>query len=385
MDLRLVNKRVFESLIKAGAFDSVLASGTAAPPTAGRGSSRSWTGRSSTATRAAGPGARTGAAVRRHGRRGSPDGGIRLPDVEPWTPSEQLAFEKESLGLYLSGHPIDGYRDQLEAAGARTVDAPPAEDSTVFIGGIVSGYRPRKTRQGSPMAVFNLEDRTGSVEVVVFPKTWERCGDVLDADRLVVVAGRLDRDEEVPRVMAEDVRPIESLSGVVGRTLSIRLSTGRHGRETLQALADLFDMHRGPSWIRLHLELPEHRPPLRVQARLTEARVRPSEQLARAAERSAARERSRGREPGMNGPVTAPPRLVWDHPDVGEGRAEALAGAMDLDPVVARLLVLRGVTTADEAERFLRPRLEHLHDPFRLADLPLAVDRLERAIDQGTA
>ena len=85
----------------------------------------------------------------------------------------------------------------------------------------------------------------------------------------------------------------------------------------------------------------------------------------------------------MNGPATAPPRLVWDHPDVGEGRAEALAGAMDLDPVVARLLVLRGVTTADEAERFLHPRLEHLHDPFRLADLRLAVDRLEHAIDRG--
>ena len=85
----------------------------------------------------------------------------------------------------------------------------------------------------------------------------------------------------------------------------------------------------------------------------------------------------------MNGPATAPPRLVWDHPDVGGGRVEALAAAMDLDPVVARLLVLRGVTTADEAERFLHPRLEHLHDPFRLADLRLAVDRLERAIDQG--
>ena len=135
------------------------------------------------------------------------------------------------------------------------------------------------------MAVFTLEDRTGGVEVVVFPKTYERCGNVLDADRLVVVSGRLDRNEEVPRVMADDVRPIESLSGAVGRTLSIRLSTSRHDRETLRALADLFDLHRGPSWIRLHLELPRHRPPMRVQVRLTETRIRPSEQLARAAER----------------------------------------------------------------------------------------------------
>ena len=85
----------------------------------------------------------------------------------------------------------------------------------------------------------------------------------------------------------------------------------------------------------------------------------------------------------MTGPATAPSRLVWDCPGVDERHVEGLAGAMDLDPVIARLLVLRGMTTAEEAERFLRPRLEHLHDPFRLADLPLAVDRLERAIAQG--
>ena len=85
----------------------------------------------------------------------------------------------------------------------------------------------------------------------------------------------------------------------------------------------------------------------------------------------------------MTGPATAPPRLVWDCPRVDERHVEGLAGAMDLDPVIARLLVLRGMTTAEEAERFLHPRLEHLHDPFRLADLPLAVDRLERAIAQG--
>ena len=84
----------------------------------------------------------------------------------------------------------------------------------------------------------------------------------------------------------------------------------------------------------------------------------------------------------MNGTAT-PPRLIWDHPDVDEGRAGDLASALDLDPVIARLLVLRGIDTADEAGRFLDPRIDHLHDPFRLADLPLAVDRLQRAIEKG--
>ena len=285
VDLHLVNKKVFESLVKAGAFDSLLANGTRRP-----------SDRRAQLLALVDRAREHGGRVQRDRERGQAQlfdaievprgaaGGADLPDVAPWTSAEQLAHEKEALGLYLSGHPIDDYRDQLEAAGARTVDGPAGSDANVFMGGIIGGYRPRKTRQGAPMAVFMLEDRTGSIEVVVFPKTWERCGDVLAADRLVVVSGRLDRDEEVPRLMAEDVRPIESLRGAVGRTLSIRLSANRHGRGTMQALADLFRMHRGPSWIRLHLDLPEHRPPLRVEARLTEARIRPSEQLALAAE-----------------------------------------------------------------------------------------------------
>lgn len=87
----------------------------------------------------------------------------------------------------------------------------------------------------------------------------------------------------------------------------------------------------------------------------------------------------------MSGPAPASSRLrlIWDHQTIDEDRAGALAASMDLDPLVARLLVLRGITTPDEAGRFLNPRLDHLHDPFLLTDLPLAVDRLQRAIAAG--
>ena len=87
----------------------------------------------------------------------------------------------------------------------------------------------------------------------------------------------------------------------------------------------------------------------------------------------------------MSGPAPASPplRLVWDHPAVDEREVGTLAASMELDPIIARLLVLRGITGADEAGRFLNPRLEHLHDPFLLKDLRLAVDRLERAIAAG--
>ncbi len=285
VDLRLVNKRVLESLVKAGAFDFSQTNGTSRP-----------------AMRRAQLVAVVDRALEHGGRLqrdrdrgqtqlfesldpiGSPGSDVKLPDVTPWLESEQLTYEKEALGLYLSGHPIDAYGDQLEAAGARSISSLEAGVREVLVGGIISGYRPLKTKRGAPMAVLTLEDRDGSLEVVVFPKTFERCGPVLVADSLVLVAGKLDKDEETARLMADDVRPIETLSDSVGRTLSIQLTSARHDRRTLQALADLFRVHRGPGRIRLQLDLTERTPPLRVQARLTDVRVRPSEHLAQAVE-----------------------------------------------------------------------------------------------------
>ena len=285
IDLRLVNKRVLESLIKAGAFDSCLANGSRRPDT-----------RRAQLVAVVDQALEHGGRLQRDRERGQtqlfasmgpadgPDDDVALPDVAAWSESEQLAHEKEALGLYLSGHPIDGYRDQLEAAGARAITSLATSEPKVLVGGIISAYRPLKTRRGAPMAVLTLEDRGGRLEVVVFPETYERCGPVLAPDRLVLVTGKLDKDEETARLTADDVRPVETLTGSVGRTLSIHLTSARRDRRTLQALAGLFQVHRGPSRILLELDLRERTPPLRVRARLRDVRVRPSEQLARAVE-----------------------------------------------------------------------------------------------------
>ena len=283
IDLRLVNKRVLESLIKAGAFDSATES---RPPAARRAQLVAVVDRA----------LEHGGRLQRDRERGQtqlfestgpadgPGDDVTLSDVAAWSESEQLAHEKEALGLYLSGHPIDRYRDHLEAAGARVVTSLATSEPKVLVGGIISAYRPLKTRRGAPMAVLTLEDRGGSLEVVVFPKTYERCAAVLAPDRLVLVTGKLDKDEETARLMADDVRPIEALTESVERTLSIHLTSARHDRRTLQALAALFEVHRGPSRIRLQLDLTERTPPLRVRARLRDVRIRPSEHLAQAVE-----------------------------------------------------------------------------------------------------
>lgn len=81
--------------------------------------------------------------------------------------------------------------------------------------------------------------------------------------------------------------------------------------------------------------------------------------------------------------TAARPALVWDHPECNDARATTLAAACGLNPVIARLLIMRGITEPDAATRFLNPALDQLHDPFRLVDLPIAVDRLLRAIAAG--
>ena len=299
VDLRLVNKRVLESLVKAGALDSLGGprDGSDAPPTR--------------VLRARLMGA-VDAAVEHGGRsqrdrdlgqadlfgQGSGDDPLPVPAAlraaRPWTESEQLAAEKEALGLYWSGHPIDGYAEDLREYGARTIaeltvgevaangaDGAPRDPKRagdeVIAGGIVAAVRPLKTRKGDRMAVFTLEDRHGGIEVLAFPETYSRCADLLESGTLVAVRGKLERDDDDARLLASEVVSIGTVRERVARELAITVFVPPHGRETFEALAELFDRHRGDKPVMVQLELRDRERPLRVRAQVSsQVRVRPS-------------------------------------------------------------------------------------------------------------
>ena len=218
LDLRLANKRVFESLVKAGAMDSLGDSDPefAALPTAA----------SRPRIIAAVDGAcEHGMRLQRDRTEGQAQlfGGLdqegksdalgngaspAFPPAAPWTETEQLAYEKETLGLYWSGHPIDRYANDLREFGARSTPemvAPPAGEAPpesggrngptstaadVSIGGIVATNRPLRTRKGDRMAVLTIEDAHGSVEVVVFPEAYQRAAALTEVGTLVLVRGK---------------------------------------------------------------------------------------------------------------------------------------------------------------------------------------------------
>jgi DNA polymerase III alpha subunit len=109
---------------------------------------------------------------------------------------------------------------------------------------------------------------------------------VLESGAMVVVKGKVEADEETMRMTANEVLPLETMRQKMSRELSIKLTSPPHGRETFEALADLFARHRGDRRVVLELELREQRPPVRVRAPLAaQVRVRPSEQLATEVER----------------------------------------------------------------------------------------------------
>ena len=133
------------------------------------------------------------AAVRRIGRRRAIRGRSPLPDAPPWTEIQQLAGEKEALGLYMSGHPLDRFSEELKTLRRARASPISRSEADIWVGGIVSGLRPLKTRKGDRMAVFMLDDVAGSVEVVVFPETFGKYGSLIENDAMLLVRGKLEK------------------------------------------------------------------------------------------------------------------------------------------------------------------------------------------------
>jgi DNA polymerase-3 subunit alpha len=304
LDLRLVNKRVFESLTKAGAFDS-LAEGTsydglptlqlrprilAAVDTACEYGARAQRDKEQGQGGLFGPSEDETASASGHN-------GVTLPEAAPWTETEQLGFEKETLGLYWSGHPVDRYADALKLFGAKSVadlaEAQPAPDSgdswgpggrkpmeaDTSVGGIVAACRQLKTRKGDKMAVFTLEDALGGVEIVVFPEAYSRAAPLIESGTLVLVRGKLERDEETVRILATEIAPLESVRERLAREVAIHLKRPAD-RGMLESLGEIFSRHRGDRKVSFEVETGTPGNRLRVRVEVSsQIRVRPSPSL----------------------------------------------------------------------------------------------------------
>ena len=153
---------------------------------------------------------------------------FRLPDLPEYTPQERMAMEKEVTGLYLSGHPMDAYRETARAMGAVTIasilsdfdreDGPASyrDGQQVIVAGVISTYKTRTTRNNTLMAYVTLEDDTASMELLCFARVLNESGGYIRENSAVMASGRISvRDEKEPQLMVDAIRPLGDLDGKV--------------------------------------------------------------------------------------------------------------------------------------------------------------------------
>ena len=285
IDTRHLNRRVMENLIKAGALDQIGRPDETGAASTGRKRAQL----TAIIERALEHGARMqrdrergqthlfGTDGNGNGNGNGPDD--HLPDIPGWSESETLQYEKEALGLYLTGHPMDSFRRRLNAMKGTTVDAIGQGKSEVSVGGMISDLKIRTTRKGDQMATGILEDRTGRIEIIIFPQAYQVAADTLKSDTGVLLTGKPEQDEDRVRLIVDRVVRIDHLAERQDRKVLVQLGPEHQDRQTLEALAEILKVHRGPSPVEIQMTLEQRTPPLRVTASLTKARVRVSEAL----------------------------------------------------------------------------------------------------------
>ncbi|HWR82537.1 MAG TPA: OB-fold nucleic acid binding domain-containing protein, partial [Candidatus Deferrimicrobium sp.] len=165
-----------------------------------------------------------------------------LPTVEEWPSAKKLAEEKAMLGFYISGHPLDKFRDELQsfttARAAQLADI--SDGREVTIGGIITAVKEMIDKKGNTMAFVTLEDYSGGVELILFSDCYARSRSFVGVDRMVLVGGRVStREGEATKIIGTEVVPLEKLTERFNCQLVIKIDMGCSDTVVDRALASL--------------------------------------------------------------------------------------------------------------------------------------------------
>jgi len=252
VDLRRVNKRVLESLIKSGAFDFT---GLArARMMAVLDEAVDW-GQSLQRARES---RQMGIFPQMEGGGSKEDGEGLLPEIDEWPENQRLAFEKEAVGFYITSHPLARFEDEIRRYGQDdTVSILERQNgSEVSVCGVVNSIKEIQTRKGDRMAFLSLEDMKGFVEVILFPDVFKASLQYLRADGPVVVRGILDMEDENPKIKASQVLPLSQNERTRVSKVHFILKSPGIGRNELVDLKKILLENQGESTAFLHLIVP---------------------------------------------------------------------------------------------------------------------------------
>ena len=255
VDLRLLNKRVLESLVKSGAMDGFGDSfGRRAQVMASLDKAIELSQK-----------AQRDAESGQHGLFGvfEPEHNTaeRLPNTPDWDEQTRLSYEKEILGFFITGHPLEKYADKLADFNAKTAEEVLTMKSTpkgvdeIYVGGILTGVRAAKSRKGEMYAQGGLEDMTGKVDILVFPEAYKRLQEKLKLDVPVLVRGGVRAEEgSNAKLTLSEITPLEEATPKLARALRIRIPLETATAATVDALHVLFGEKKGAAKVLFDVE-----------------------------------------------------------------------------------------------------------------------------------
>ncbi len=253
VETRQMNKRVAEALIFSGALDSL---GARRAQLAAALDAALEYGQKRRADRRAGQGNLFDGGDRRNGEAPRADS---LPDVPEWDERILLRHEKESLGFYISGHPLESHSRLIRDFASHTTGAlaGAAPGSEVAVCGLITGLGRRKSRKGAWFATFQLEDVEGRVETVIFPKTYRTCNELLENDKPFLVTGRLAAEEDSRiKILADDICPLADLRDKKAGAVQVSLDTASLDREQVERLRKACSSFKGDAQLFLEVARP---------------------------------------------------------------------------------------------------------------------------------
>ena len=252
VDLGAVNRRMIESLIRAGAMDSL---------------------EGSRAQKFAAVEGAMEAGQRAHRDRQSGQAGLfgeiaggaephdpPLPNVPDWTEKDKLAGEKELLGFWVTGHPLDRYQDKISELATYDTGGLDGlnKNAEVALCGVLRSITRKRNKEGKPWVALTIEDLHGSVDGMVFASSYERLAPQVIEDQAVLVRGLVLPEENAPpKVSVQDIIPLDVARVDMPSVISIRVWLGRNGStDKAAALDELFKRKPGETQVRLRLESP---------------------------------------------------------------------------------------------------------------------------------
>lgn len=265
IDLKLCNRRTFENLILAGAFDSL-------------NPNRAQLFESMEEI--------LSYAIRRQEELRLNQGNLfaaasgnaasqepRLRDVPAWTQIEKLNRERELIGFYLSGHPLNKFRDDIRLFGSHDLSeaclSKLGDREEIRFIGIITAVKKVVDKKGRPFAFLQVEDMNNSIEVIAFSRTYDQFMSLLETDNILYINGKIDRRGGEPKVIADSFERIENLREKFQNKLQLNLllSTSEVERQDLKQIETLFSLHRGATNVSLYVKCADGEEALRMRVR----------------------------------------------------------------------------------------------------------------------